>query len=460
MPGMSSRHPRYSPPMEGRQRERERLRAEREGVESSEASALARKRRLQYLIIGGFAAVAVVIALIVISQSGGDSEPSNPPANVQGAQQVNAELGGLSQNGTVLGGASAPVTVTEYGDPQCSSCKFFSEKVAPDLVSSEVKPGNVKYDFQPFLIIGPDSKPAMRAALAAGEQGRFWNYLQLFYLNQGGENSGYVTDDFLTGLARAAGVPDIDQWNTDRNDSKWDSVIQQGSTQAQSFGFNGTPSIVVEGPNGQKAIGGGSIPTLDDVQSAIQQVSERRAHAGDHRRRLRLLAVVQRGDPRGSGDGGARLGQRDGRARALRSGPTAREGGGDRPPHRVRGSLGPAQRRSGAHGAAGAARALRRPVRTLALLSERAQALPRATGAGHSGPADRETDRGSRPVRQSGSPAVASRAEHRHARPADRPDGEQGTRRAAGGAQPAGGSHGMDDPSGPPRSRRRLELRP
>jgi protein-disulfide isomerase len=258
--------------MEGRQRERERLRAERQGIESSEATALARKRRLQYLIIGGFAALAVVVALIVISQSGGDQSPSSPPANVQGAQQVSAELGGLSQSGTVLGQSSAPVTVTEYGDPQCSSCKFFSEKVAPDLISSEVKPGNVKYDFRPFLIIGPDSKPAMRAALAAGEQGRFWNYLQLFYLNQGGENSGYVTDDFLTGLARAAGVPDIDKWNTDRNDSKWDAVIQQGSTQAQSFGFNGTPSIVVQGPNGQKAIGGGTIPTLDEVQSAIQQV--------------------------------------------------------------------------------------------------------------------------------------------------------------------------------------------
>jgi protein-disulfide isomerase len=50
-------------------------------------------------------------------------------------------------------------------------------------------------------------------------------------------------------------------------------VIQQGSTQAESLGFNGTPSILVEGPNGQKAIGGGTIPTLQQIQAAIQQVS-------------------------------------------------------------------------------------------------------------------------------------------------------------------------------------------
>src|SRR5262245_14142683 len=261
--------------MAGKRQDRERLRAERQAVESQHADALARKRRLQYLIIAGFAAAAVIVALIVISQSGGsdDDGGGGTPSNVKGAQQVSAQLAGLSQGGAVLGEASAPVTVTEYGDPQCSSCKFFSEQVAPDLISSEVKPGNVKYEFQPFLIIGPDSKPAMKAALAAGDQGRFWNYLQLFYLNQGGENSGYVTDDFLTTIARGAGVPDMDKWNTDRNDPKWDAVIQQGSSQAQTFGFNGTPSIVVKGPNGQKAIGGSTIPTLQQVQAAIQEVS-------------------------------------------------------------------------------------------------------------------------------------------------------------------------------------------
>jgi protein-disulfide isomerase len=260
--------------MEGKKQRRDRLRAERQAAESQETSALARKRRVQYLILAVFAAVAVVVALIVISQSGGDDNGGGgSPSNVQGAQQVSSELSGIPQSAEVLGDPNAPVTVTEFGDPQCSSCKFFSEKVAPDLVSSEVKPGNVKYEFRPFLIIGPDSKPAMKGALAAGEQNRFWNFLQLFYLNQGGENSGYVTDDFLTSIAKGAGVPDLDKWNTDRNDSKWDAVIQQGSTQAESFGFNGTPSIVVQGPNGQKAIGGGSIPTLQEIQAAIQQVS-------------------------------------------------------------------------------------------------------------------------------------------------------------------------------------------
>jgi Protein-disulfide isomerase len=258
--------------MEGRDQKRERLRAERQAAESQDAAQLARKRRVQYLSLAAFAAVAVVVALIVISQSGGSNDNNTPtaPANVKGVAEVNSELQGLSQSGQVLGDSGAPVTLTEFGDPQCPVCKAFSEQVAPDLISSEVKTGKVKYTYQPYLIIGPDSKPAMKAALAAGEQGRFWNYLQLFYLNQGEENSGYVTDDFLTSIAKAAGVPDINKWDQSRNSTQWDSIIAKGTTDAEGFGFNGTPSLVAQGPNGTKAINGFS---LSEIQAAIQQVS-------------------------------------------------------------------------------------------------------------------------------------------------------------------------------------------
>jgi protein-disulfide isomerase len=258
--------------MEGRHDERERLRAERQAAESGAAAALARKRRMQYLIIGGFAAIAVIVALIVISQSGGDDNESTPTsvAGVKGTAQVDASLKGIPQDGQTLGDASAPVTITEFGDPQCPVCRAFSEQIAPQLISDEVKPGNAKYVYEPYIIIGPDSKPAMKAVLAAGEQGRFWNYLQLFYANQGEENSGYVTDDFLTNIARAAGVEDVDAWNQSRNDAKWDAVLAKGTSDAESFGFNGTPSILVQGPNGEKALSGFG---LDEIESAIQQVS-------------------------------------------------------------------------------------------------------------------------------------------------------------------------------------------
>ncbi|HZA67490.1 MAG TPA: thioredoxin domain-containing protein [Geminicoccaceae bacterium] len=253
--------------MEGRRDQRERLRSERQAAESGAAATLARKRRLQYLILAAFAAVAVIVALIVISQSGGDE--GGTASSLSGEAQVNSELLGIPQNGQALGEANAPITITEFGDPQCPTCAAFAEQIAPQLIAAEVQTGNGKLVFEPYLIIGPDSEPAMTAALAAGEQGRFWNYLQLFYANQGAENSGYVTDDFLTSIAGAAGVPDIDTWNRSRDDSKWNAVLARGTNEAQTFGFNGTPSIVVAGPKGERALSGF---TLGEIEAAIQQV--------------------------------------------------------------------------------------------------------------------------------------------------------------------------------------------
>jgi protein-disulfide isomerase len=228
-----------------------------------------RRRRVQYLSLAAFGGVAVIVALIVISQSGGDDNGGGSPSNVAGAARVDAELQGIPQDGQTLGDADAPVTVTEFGDPQCPVCKAFAEQIAPQLIAGEVKSGAARYTYEPYLIIGPDSEPAMKAALAAGEQGRFWNYLQLFYANQGQENSGYVTDDFLTSIAKGAGVEDVDAWDQSRNDSKWDSVLDQGTSKAESFGFNGTPSLLVQGPNGTKPLSGFG---LDEIEAAIQQV--------------------------------------------------------------------------------------------------------------------------------------------------------------------------------------------
>jgi protein-disulfide isomerase len=255
--------------MEGRHDERERLRAERQAAESSDAdSALRRKRRTQLLIIAGFAAIAVIVALIVISQSGGGNGGGGTPSNVQGADKVSSELSGISQTGNVLGDSKAPITIVEFGDPQCPVCKAFSEQVAPTLISTYVKPGQAKYEYRPWNIIGPQSPDASSAALAAGEQNRFWNYIQLFYLNQGEENSGYVTDSFLESIAKAAGVPDIGKWNTDRKSSKWHAIFTKNNSDADSLGFSGTPSILIEGPKGQNALSGFS---LGEIENAIKQ---------------------------------------------------------------------------------------------------------------------------------------------------------------------------------------------
>lgn len=245
---------------------REQAREQRQREETAAADAERRKRLIQFGAVAFFAALVVVAVLIVVSQSGSDS---GGDTSIEGADQITAELDGIPQEELTLGDAKAPVLITEYGDLQCPVCAAFSEQVMPDLISEEIEPGNARMEFKNFNILGPQSVDASKASLAAGAQGRYWEFVELFYANQGQENSGFVTDDFLEAVAEGAGVSDIAKFNTDRADPALDQELDAVTTQATDLGINGTPTFVVEGPNGSKTL---VAPTLDQLQQAIGAV--------------------------------------------------------------------------------------------------------------------------------------------------------------------------------------------
>jgi protein-disulfide isomerase len=252
--------------MASRKEQKERMRAERLAREAADQTKERRRRLVQYGSAAAFVAIAAVAVLIIVSQSGGGSSGSG----AEGASEVQSELQGVPQRGTVLGDPKAKVSVVEFGDLQCPACKQFSDDTTQGLISGPVRDGDVKLEFRQYVIIGPDSKTAAEAALAAGEQNRYWNYIELFYRNQGLENSGYVTDDFLQSVAEGAGVPDIAKWNQDREDPKWDDVLSKSQSEAQALGFNSTPSFLVEGPGGKNTFSG--VLTLDQLEQAIKSV--------------------------------------------------------------------------------------------------------------------------------------------------------------------------------------------
>ena len=259
--------------MASRKDQKEQLRAQRLARENEEQAAARRKRLVQYGALAGLLAVVVVAALIIASQNNSsDSSGAGAGGDVADVSLVDNQLKGLPQNGLVLGDPKAKVSVIEFGDLQCPVCKEFSFQVAPDIISQIVRKGDANYEFRPWDIIGPQSPIASRAAYAAGEQGRGWSFIELFYRNQGTENSGYVTDSFLTSIAKGAGVKDLDKWNSDRSDnSKWDPLLSKNDSDAKSLGFTGTPSILVEGPGGKKPFT--TIPTVAQIQGAVKSVS-------------------------------------------------------------------------------------------------------------------------------------------------------------------------------------------
>ncbi len=253
-------------------REREKRREERLREESKVESKDRRTRLLQFGAGAVFLVIAAVVVLIVVNSS--NSKSGGDAGNVKEVAEVEHILAGIPQNGTTLGDPKAPVELIEYGDLQCPICKEYSEKILPGIIDGQVKQGQAKITFRNFTILGEESVTAGAAALAAGLQGQGWSYIELFYRNQGEEHSGYVTDEFMTSIAKGAGVEDIAAWNKERNGAKLTEEVEATTNEADRLGFTGTPSFAIKGPstNGMELLGS-SLQSTGEFEEAINKAS-------------------------------------------------------------------------------------------------------------------------------------------------------------------------------------------
>jgi protein-disulfide isomerase len=201
------------------------------------------------LQLGGalVAAVAIVVVAIAISSGGSSKKGGSSKGDAAGAQQAAQLLKGIPQQGITLGDPKAPVTLLEFADLQCPFCRDYTINTFPSVVAKYVRTGKVKMVFQNYAFIGPDSLTAARAAEAAGKQNKLWNFIDIFYNNQGQENTDYVTDAFLTKIANGAGL-DAKKMLADRQDPKVDQAIALAQQQAQQAGVNSTPTFLLKKP--------------------------------------------------------------------------------------------------------------------------------------------------------------------------------------------------------------------
>jgi protein-disulfide isomerase len=252
-------------------KEREKRREERL-QEETKVDAGERRTRLLQFGAGAVFLVIVAVVVLIVANSGGSS--GGDATNLKEVSEVDSLVAGTPQKRMVLGKPEAKVELIEFGDLQCPVCKAYSEQILPQVIENKVDNGEAKIAFMNFTIIGEQSLPAGAAALAAGEQGRGWNYLELFYRNQGEENSGYATDEFLTAVAKAAGVKDIATWDKERESTKLTGEVEKTTEQAQTYGFSGTPSFAIKGPSTKGVeLLGSNLQTPEEFEKAIEEAS-------------------------------------------------------------------------------------------------------------------------------------------------------------------------------------------
>lgn len=211
------------------------------------AAAAAERRRRRLLQLGGAVALAaaVVVAVALASGDGGSGPEKRAGETVAGAIETAALVRGIPQDGATLGEPGAPVTLVEFGDLQCPFCKHASDSVLPEIVERYVRTGKVKIVFRPVAILGDDSVRAAQMAAAAGEQDRLWEYTHLFYVNQGPEHSGYVTDDFLREIGGGVRGLDVERAMGAREDPAAQRAVSDAQAEWSAHGLTYTPAFLV-----------------------------------------------------------------------------------------------------------------------------------------------------------------------------------------------------------------------
>jgi len=178
------------------------------------------------------------------------------------SESLNLDMG--RQHGTVstamaspiLGSTSAPVTIIEFGDYQCHQCKNWFHNTKPLLNENYIETGKVNLIFVDLQFLGRDSPIAGQATYCAEEQGEYWNYHNLLYLNQENIDNGWANSERLKAFAFSLGL-DIEMFDNCLDSRKYDKRIKYNMNEAEKHDATGTPTFIILNSDGaqQKIVG-------------------------------------------------------------------------------------------------------------------------------------------------------------------------------------------------------------
>ncbi len=149
----------------------------------------------------------------------------------------------------VLGSADAQITIVEFGDYQCEACYHWFHNTRDTLIDNYIETGKAKLIFVDLPFIGQDSRIAAQASYCAEDQGKYWEYHEILYIFQEGENSGWADRDRLNSFAFSLDM-NMDEFNDCMDYSKYAKRVQANYDQAVKNGVQGTPTFIIISQDG------------------------------------------------------------------------------------------------------------------------------------------------------------------------------------------------------------------
>ena len=160
-------------------------------------------------------------------------------------------------NSPIIGNPNGEITLVEFFDFSCGFC----HRLYPALKNIIAKNPDVKVVVKSLDFVSPDSKYAARAALAAGEQGKYTEMYDALFTSE-----GPLTEESINAAAVKIGL-DMAKFNADVNSDKVKNTMSNFSSLAQKIQVNGVPSMILNGK---------MLQTLDEsvIQNAIDDLKK------------------------------------------------------------------------------------------------------------------------------------------------------------------------------------------
>jgi protein-disulfide isomerase len=211
-----------------------RHRASAAPVPAAQSTIVSRRSLFAVAGVAALGATGLVTTGVVLR--GRDGDPA----------AVSAPSVGLPVAGRVKGNPGAPVAIVEYADMQCPACARFSLTTERELEETLFRNGRASYEFRHYAFLGKESLRAAEAVECAGEQGRFFQFRDVLYTAQRGENRGGFSDSRIKQLAEAQGL-DMVQFDAAFDSGRYAERVKAQTAEAQALGVRATPTFIING---------------------------------------------------------------------------------------------------------------------------------------------------------------------------------------------------------------------
>ena len=176
-------------------------------------------------------------ALFFLNKSNETPAPPTPPSPP--AKMTQATFDSLVKDANhVKGDPKSPITVVEFADFECPSCRRAFDTIVHDLGTKI--PVRFAFHHFPLTNVHEHAMDAAIASEAAGKQGKFWPMYEKLFTGEKTE----LSDEFFEAQAKAIGL-DMDQFHKDQKDPKVKDLVLADQKLAQSSMIQETPTFLI-----------------------------------------------------------------------------------------------------------------------------------------------------------------------------------------------------------------------